>query len=321
MKSPTVYVLRTYTVGDIVKIETAIALEFGALNQSIITSYQLGRIIFALYQAKSYQGKPIAYLREESAPNRARYRKILQNLESSGLLSNSSTAKHPEIFSVLAQNTVSADEIACSIDPFCYVSHLSAMEYLGLTDRLSKVLFLSGAEPARWKQLATEKMLKDLGEAYKRYLETELPHLKRFSLKKIGKKTISLYTTKHYDAGAYTRVQGQALKVSSIGRTFLDMIRQPSLCGGIYHALEAYSDNAARYLRLIVDEVQRHGTIIDKVRVGYILDERIGLKHPTIETWLENVQRGGSRKLVAENPYTPTYSEKWGLSINIEEIE
>ena len=303
------------------KIEAAIATEIGALNQSIITSYQLGRIIFALYQTKSYQGKPIAYLREESAPNRARYRKILQSLESSGVLSNSSTVKHPEIFSVLSQSPASADEITCSIDPFCYVSHLSAMEYHGLTDRFPKVLFLSGAEPAHWKQLATDRMIKDLGEAYKSYLETELPTLKRLSLKKIAKKTISLYATKHYDAGAYKRVQGQALRVSSIGRTFLDMIRQPSLCGGIYHVLEAYSENAGRYLRLIVDEVQQHGTIIDKVRVGYILDERIGLEHPTIATWIKNVQRGGSRKLVAENPYAPTYSEKWGLSINIEETE
>lgn len=303
------------------KLETAVALEIGALNKPIITSYQLGRIIFALYQAKIYQGKPIAYLREESTPTRARYRKILQNLESSGVLSNSSTAKHPEIFSVLSQTSASADETACFIDPFCYVSHLSAMEYHGLTDRFPKVLFLSGAEPTHWKQLAIERMLKDLGESYKSYLETELPPLKRFTLKKIAKKTISLYATKHYDAGAYIRVQGQSLKVSSIGRTFLDMIRQPSLCGGIYHVLEAYSENADRYLRLIVDEVQQHGTIIDKVRVGYILEERIGLAHPTIKTWLENVQRGGSRKLVAENPYTPTYSEKWGLSINIEEIE
>jgi len=303
------------------KLETAVALEIGALNKEIITSYQLGRIIFALYQAKIYQGKPIAYLREESSPTRARYRKILQSLESSGVLSNSSTAKHPEIFSVLSQTSASADEIACSIDPFCYVSHLSAMEYHGLTDRFPKVLFLSGAEPTHWKQLATERMVKDLGEAYKSYLETELPPLKRFPLKKIAKKTISLYATKHYDAGAYIRVQGQSLKVSSIGRTFLDMIRQPSLCGGIYHVLEAYSEYSDRYLRLIVDEVQQHGTIIDKIRAGYILDERIRLEHPTIETWVKNVQRGGSRKLVAENPYAPTYSEKWGLSINIEESE
>jgi predicted transcriptional regulator of viral defense system len=321
MQSPTVYVLRTYTVGDLMKIEAAIALEIGALNQSIITSYQLGRIIFALYQAKSYQGKPIAYLREGSTPNRARYRGLLKELEASGVLSNSTIAKHPEVFSVLAQDTLAAEEIACCIDPFCYVSHLSAMDYHGLTDRLPKILFLSGAEPAHWKKLAVERMKKDLGESFDSYLETELPTLRRFSINKIARKTISLYATKNFDAGAYIKVQGRSLRVSSIGRTFLDMIRHPSLCGGIYHVLEAYSENAARYLRLIVDEVQQHGTIIDKVRVGYILEERIGLTHPTIETWLENVQRGGSRKLVAENPYTPTYSEKWGLSINIEEIE
>ena len=62
-------------------------------------------------------------------------------------------------------------------------------------------------------------------------------------------------------------------------------------------------------------------TIIDKIRTGYILDERVGLNNTAVENWRMEVQRGGSRKLVAEAPYAPTYSEKWGLSINIEEIE
>ena len=303
------------------KIEAAVALEIGALNQPIITAYHLGRIIFSLYKAKSYQGKPLAYLRKDATLGRARYRGILKELETSGVLRTSAVARHRDVFSVLAQKIPSAEEIACCIDPFCYVSHLSAMEYHGLTDRLPKVLFLSGAEPACWKRLASEKMQKELGESFEDYMEAGLPALKRLSLEKIAKKTVNLYATKSYDAGAYIKIQGQSLKVSSIGRTFLDMIRHPSLCGGIYHVLEAYSENASRYLRLIVNEVDRHGTIIDKIRTGYILDERVGLNDPAVENWRMEVQRGGSRKLVAEAPYAPTYSEKWGLSINIEEIE
>ena len=301
------------------KIETALALELGNIKRPIVTAYQLGAIIFSLYQAGVFRGEKLNI--RQNIPQRTRYKSLVKNLESSGVLSASPEVSHPEIFAVLAQHAATAEEVACSIDPFCYVSHLSAMEHHGFTDRIPKILFLSAPESLRWRELATEKMKKDFGEAYPTYLETGFPRLRRLSVKKIAKKTISIHTSKNYDSGAYITAQGKFLRVSSIGRTFLDMIRQPDLCGGIYHVLDIYRQNAERYLRLVVDEVQRHGTIIDKVRVGYILDERLKLSHPAIESWIINVQRGGSRKLVAENPYAPLFSEKWGLSINIEEIE
>lgn len=301
------------------KIETAIAHELGNINRPIVTAYQLGRIIFSLYQAGSFRGEKLNI--KQYIPQRTRYKSLVKALESSGVLRESFDISHPEIFAVLAQHAATAEELACSIDPFCYVSHLSAMEYHGFTDRLPKVLFLSAPDSSRWRDLATEKMKKDFGEAYPTYLQTGFPRLRHLSVKKIAKKIISVYTSKNYDSGAYVTAQGKSLRVSSIGRTFLDMIRQPELCGGIYHVLDIYRQNAERYLRLVADEVQRHGTIIDKVRVGYILDERLKLSHPAIESWIINVQRGGSRKLVAENPYTPLFSEKWGISINIEETE
>jgi predicted transcriptional regulator of viral defense system len=41
---------------------------------------------------------------------------------------------------VLGQDQASAEVIICCIAPFCYLSHLSATEYHGLTDRLPKLL-------------------------------------------------------------------------------------------------------------------------------------------------------------------------------------
>jgi predicted transcriptional regulator of viral defense system len=138
-------------------------------------------------------------------------------------------------------------------------------------------------------------------------------------VKKISKKNINIYNSSKYTPGSYITVKGKYLKISNIGRTFLDMLCNPSLCGGIYHVLDVYQENAKRYLRLIVDEVDRHGSAIDKVRVGYVLDERLGLSEPRLEKWREKVQRGGSRKLVADAPYKSVFSEKWCLSINIED--
>lgn len=300
-------------------IRTALTLEIGQLHQPVVTSYQLGCLVFRLYQAKVYRGEKIARIHKD-LPERPEYLRLIASLVADGILQNSPDVPNSEIFTVLGQDAASAEDIACCVDPFCYVSHLSAMEYHGLTDRLPKLLFLTTPPSPHWGQLATERMQKDLGsEALELYRDTALPLLRRFRLAKIRRKTLSIYSTVHCDPGAYVSVPERPLRVSTIGRTFLDMIRDPDLCGGIYHVLELYADNASRYLRLIVDTVDRHGAKIDKVRVGYILDERLGLTHPTIETWRQLVQRGGSRKLHAQAAYSSHFSEKWCLSINIDE--
>lgn len=303
---------------SIMQLSQAIALEIGQMKRSVVTAYQVGLVLFELYKAKTYRGEKISFLKKP-LPDRGDYTRALKQLMESGVLQNTPTIPHPEVFAVLSPATVSAEEMACCVDPFCYVSHLSAMEYHGFTDRLPKMLFLSAPKPARWTQLAQERMAKDLGPSLKEYSDTHLPTLRRLRLLKIARKTLSVQTTTHYDSGAYITVQGKALRVSGIGRTFLDMIRDPDLCGGIYHVLEVYAQKAPRYSRLILDEVERHGSQIDKARVGYIFNERLHLFDPVIELWAAKVQRGGSRKLVAQNPYRPVFSEKWALSINIEE--
>ncbi len=300
------------------EISKATTLEIGQLNRPIVTAYQIGLIVFTLYKTKTYRGEKLSRL-TKGLPQRNDYTRAIRSLLSSGSIQNTPAILHRDVFAVLSQNDPSAGEAACCVDPFCYVSHLSAMEHHGFTDRMPKLLFLSAPKPAAWTRLANEKMQKDLGEDLKEYMEAGLPTLRRLRLPKIAGKTVSVQTSAHYDSGAYVTTQGMALRVSGIGRTFLDMIREPDLCGGIYHVLDIFAQNAPRYLRLILDEVQQHGSGIDKARVGYILDERLGLSDPRIETWAKNVQRGGSRKLVAQSPYAPVFSEKWALSLNIEE--
>lgn len=302
-------------------IRTALTLELGDLHQPVVTSYHLGLLVFRLYQTKTYRGEPIARL-SKSYPERSDYRRFVGSLEHSGVLRNTTAVPNKEVFILLGKEISSAEEIACCVDPFAYVSHLSAMEYHGLTDRFPKTLFITAPPSVRWSQLAVEKMRKDIGgEFYSSYLDANLPRLRRLRLPKINRKTVSLFTTVHYDPGAYLSIQGKTLRVSTIGRTFLDMIREPDLCGGIYHVLDVFAEHAPRYLRLIVDKVDRHGSPIDKVRVGYILEERLKLEHPTITTWRAYAKRGGSRKLLAQADYSPHFSETWCLSINIDEPE
>ena len=81
--------------------------------------------------------------------------------------------------------------------------------------------------------------------------------------------------------------------------------------------LDIYESNAKRFSQLIIDEVDRHGAPIDKVRVGFVLEEVCQLSSPVLNQWAVHAQRGGSRKLDADAEYSPDYSEKWKLSINV----
>lgn len=302
------------------KLTAAISSEINGLKKPVVTAYDLGRLLFMLYKAGDYKGTPLSYLRN-SIPTRRNYLSVVKELSAYSILRHGKFISHQNAFEIFSTSSPppSPGEVACCVDPFAYVSHLSAMEYHGLTDHFPKMLFMSSPKSKTWSQLGQKQMAKDLGENLISYLETGLPILKYLKINKIAGKPVNVFSSVHYDHGAYVAVKDKHLKVSSIGRTFLDMIRTPDLCGGIYHVLDVYSEYAKRYLRLIVDETDRNGSLIDKTRVGYILDERLCLSEPRIEKWKKNVQRGGSRKLVADGEYFPTFSETWCLSINIEE--
>lgn len=314
-----IYVLRTYIpkYRCEMKATAAITREIGELKSPLVTSYQLGKIIFEIYKTRRYRGEKIQNLRKET-PQRTDYTRYVRELETLGVLQNQADALHREIFAVMGQEQPSAMEAICQANPFCYISHMSAMSHHGLTDRLPKIIFLSTPTPRVWAQMARNKMQKDIGDFFAEYQESGFPTLMRLQLPKIFGQTISSYTSEHYDAGAYVSIQGKSLRVASIGRTFLDMLREPELCGSIHHVLNVYKQYAERYLRLILDEVERHGSKIDKVRAGFILGEYLKLSSPIIESWHQYAQRGGSRKLVASAEYSPHFSEKWCLSINVD---
>jgi hypothetical protein len=95
------------------------------------------------------------------------------------------------------------------------------------------------------------------------------------------------------------------------------MLRQPELCGGMAHVVDVYKNHAHRNLNEILKEIDEHGKPIEKVRAGCILEEYCQIKDEIIDSWLQFVQRGGSRKLNPEKVYQPTYSERWCISLNL----
>ena len=296
------------------KISKAITLAIGELEQPVVTSYQLGIILFNLYKAKSYKGEAIASLQKPYPSSGAYNTKINQLLEE-GILTTYRGFPAKSVFSLLGRSHDSVEDIVCTVDPFCYVSHLSAMEYHGLTNRIPSKLFISSPAPKRWKECAREKMKKDLKGEEEIYHQNNMPELKRTRFEKIDRREIHRFSSVHW--GAYKNIKGRMMRVSTIGRTFLDMLKNPELCGGINHVLDVFKEHAESYQQLIIDEVDQHGGPIDKVRAGYILDERLGLEFDKKKDWLKSAQRGGSRKLDASSEYEPVWSEDWCLSLNV----
>jgi predicted transcriptional regulator of viral defense system len=95
------------------------------------------------------------------------------------------------------------------------------------------------------------------------------------------------------------------------------MLEKPTLCGRMVHILEVWDAYAEIYMDEIIKAVDNNPKKIIKVRAGYILDEIIGYKSDRVYKWLENAQRGSSQVLDPDAPFSPTFSEKWMLSINV----
>lgn len=289
----------------------ALTLSLGEFDSPVITRYDLGLRIHRLYKEKSYEDKSIS-LQKPNA-ERQDFNKYLRQLLNDGVLRESRQLPKG-VYAILGTTKIDPITAACSIDPFCYLSHLSALSFHGLTNRIPSRLYLSSPSPTDWKMYAQKRMEKDLKEDLGIYLDNENPQLVRIKMVKIERTTVHVHYSKH--GGAYINVRDSGIRAATIGRTFLEAIRNPPLCGGINHVLEIFSNHAQTYLRLITNEIDLHGTNIDKVRVGYILEDRLGIKNEVIESWAQYAQRGGSRKLDASAEYKPVWSDKWCISIN-----
>ncbi len=290
----------------------AITLSLGDLNKIVVSKYQFSLIVNNIYLKKTYKGE-VVNLQKENA-DIADVNRYLKTLLEEGILSPYKNLSG--IYTLLGRIIEDIEDIACTVDPFCYLSHLSAMSYHSLTDRIPTKLFISSPSSKEWHEFAKKQMEKDLETDYIRFNKSGLPKLIRTKIHKINKTDVHCFNSKHL--GAFKRVKGRALKVSTIGKTFLDMLRNPELCGGINHVLDIYEEFGEKYLRLITDEIDNNGAPIDKVRAGYIFNELLDISNnEVIENWSSYAQRGGSRKLDPRTEYIPEWSDKWKISLNV----
>lgn len=200
----------------------------------------------------------------------------------------------------------SAEDICCLVDPAIYVSHLSAMQRYGLTNRRPKELLLTRADPRKAPQESPDRQ--DLVSA--KLSPKAISHPK-----KVRGREIKVFDTAHPGAMQETRTGFD--RIASIGQTFLDTLEEPALCGGMPHVLDVWRQHAPTYLNLIVPAIDTAPKKLAKVRAGYILDEILGVSDSRVMAWRQFAQRGSSQVLDPAKPYAPVFSERWMLSLNV----
>lgn len=297
----------------IMKLNKAILLSLVDLDLTAFSDYHIALVIFRLYQSKQYKGEKIDKVTTD-VPTSSSLKTRVRDLIDDGVIVELGHAA----YSLLSQAKADPADVVCAVDPFCYISHLSAMEFHGLTDRVPTKLHVTSLTSKEWKELAILKMEKDLGDGYIPYVTENLPSLRKRMPRSVGRMEVQVFNTKNTHSGAYKIFYGRSARVSTVGRTFLEMVKKPELCGGMRHVIAVYQEHANKYLKLILAELNRHGTKIDKVRAGYILDEIVKIDNDLINSWaVDYHERGGSRKLDASADYHHDYSEKWCLSLNL----
>ena len=281
------------------------AAEFLAAHKNpAISAYELAVLVFLRIKEPNTE-----------LATKAGFAQLCGNLLSIKLLTAIEPVSETRGYLLFGKTGANPAEVLCSLDPFAFISHLSAMEYHGLTDRFPKILYITRPAATQWRNYAQTRMAKDLGGRFQAYLESGLPKLIQPKISRFGQTAVHVCERSHM--GAFRHISGSPLRVATIGRVFLEMIREPAQCGGIQHVIDIYKREAQRYLNLIVDEINQHGLAIDKVRAGYLLSEVCKLNHPAITDWLKFAQRGGSRKLDPDGEYAPDFSDQWKLSLNV----
>lgn len=290
----------------------------------VLTAYELFRLIWDIYTRP--ERFPIKFRRRVAAPGYLQYRRAIDDLGAERLLRGDNDFESTDVFDTSTTTRVfrvadipdaPGEDIACLVDPFAYISHLSALHRYGLTSRQSKMLMIARPEAKLWNQFAVEKMNADYGfdpggEAQPAYFQP----LQHIGLpKSLRRRKLEIHNvTRPY------RVQPVAdgfARIIEIGSLFAQTLDDPAECGGINHILEIWDEHAETHAESIIAAVVDFPAPIMKVRAGYILAERLGINDPRIEAWKAFAQRGGSRKLDAAAPYAPVFSEDWKISLNV----
>lgn len=289
---------------------------------SVITRERISEQIYIFYIAKEYKGQKIGLIRKAQASVND-YSNNISKLERAGLLVTLGELSPTDFYAkdylynsyvIRGKPEYSPQEIACTIYPHAYISKINAMAWYGITDRIPKVIRLTTCSPAEWRK----KSLDEIRIASNIFIEP-MHFIPKFpkNMPILGKELIVSTETDFIEP---VQIKNSPMKVSSIGKTFVDMLRVPKECGGIDHVIDTYIEYGSRYSSQIIDFLNEHGRKIDIARTGFVLQKIVGIDHPKLTEWQIESQRsrGSSKILVPGEPFSPIFDADWSLSLNAE---
>lgn len=215
----------------------------------------------------------------------------------------------------------SAERIILDLYPFGMLSHTSALLVHGypIPIKQKDIVMYTAVDRKTWQQ----NCIDDLPTLSDRLLEKKLFKYENRRLwmhpypqeTEILDKQVVLFSDKNL---AYPVVIN-SLRVQGLFDCLLKATQKPQYYGSFTFVIELHNiliknNNLDEYIRF----VDKNGSIMDKARIGFILEKVLHFTHTFIDKWkAENEgKRGGSRKIISYLPYSDIYDEEWNISLN-----
>lgn len=206
---------------------------------------------------------------------------------------------------------VSEEQMIQEANPWAVFGFVTAMTYHGLTDLVAKEVYpITSKNAGNPHRLPLGTMPDDWSEG------TRLIAARRPA--RVG--DVAVHWTQLTEEPGFGVIIGYSsgipIYVTDVERTLLDALRMPDKSGGIAKVLQAWRSAENVDVGKLVSYTDAYGNKVLRQRVGFVL-EKLGKTHSRLDEWRHGLQRGGSVKLVANNPYAETFSAEWNLSLNV----
>jgi len=206
----------------------------------------------------------------------------------------------------------SDEELICSIYEHGYIGYLSALYLHGMTDRFPKVINYVIFKRSDWvaKYTDVNNPISDFG---KRYYLPSYPVDRKFP-----EKFLKISIKK--DVIDFSEKNDGLIRVHAIEPLLIDCLKNPELCGGLDHVIDIFEEYGASLSARLIEYTDQKGSLMDKARIGFILEKVCDVKSNRFQYWKPQMLRGGSRIFSPKNPHSSWYDPDWLISLNHERI-
>jgi predicted transcriptional regulator of viral defense system len=319
----------------------AVAEQIRRTGKPIVTWFDVEDVVRRLFRERKFDGKPLKIRRDYPTtetfgairralinPYSLDLRGALSELielqsalleqaaESGGQLLVEDPEFSGQVWRVAGVPDGTPEELCCLADPWCYVSHLSAMQRWGFSNRNPLALHIT--RPARkiWRQQADAEL-----REIQRTAPSDLVSKGRIHVtfpSSLRRRELLVFQPSYL--GHSVTISDSHARVGTVGQTFWDMMQEPRRCGGMAHVMEIWQEKAEDYIEEIIsvfEDKEMPTTNLAFCRAGYVFEEIVGHQDSRIAAWTRFGKQGGSAKLDPEAPFETRHSERWNLSLNV----